>query len=165
MVQGQPVVAVYVMLGCLSRRQLSRWAQKSEALSHARRLIPMLRLAREMKAEGVKPDLTIYNALLACIAQEGLPLEARAVVDDMSAMGVPLDRQSYHHLLHVSSILSEYTVTHPTIGLSMVFGGCHVESRGRDEKARPRTRRTDLRLHHRTGHRNREHRTCPPVHA
>ncbi|KAF8444581.1 hypothetical protein L210DRAFT_911783 [Boletus edulis BED1] len=60
----------------------------------------MLRLVREMKAEGVKPDFTIYNALLACVAQEGLPLEAWAVVDDMAAMGIPLDRQSYHHLLH-----------------------------------------------------------------
>ncbi|KAH0827845.1 hypothetical protein J3R83DRAFT_3471 [Lanmaoa asiatica] len=78
---------------------------QKEALSHARaerRLIPMLRLVREMKAEGVKPDLIIYNALLACIAQEGLPLEAWAVVDDMTAMGIPLDRQSYHHLLHAS---------------------------------------------------------------
>lgn len=70
----------------------------------------MLRLVREMKAEGVKPDLIIYNALLACIAQEGLPLEAWAVVDDMNAMGIPLDRQSYHHLLHVSSSLSDRAV-------------------------------------------------------
>lgn len=68
----------------------------------------MLRLVREMKAEGVKPDLIIYNALLACIAQEGLPLEAWAVVDDMTAMGIPLDRQSYHHLLHVSPPLSDH---------------------------------------------------------
>lgn len=86
---------------------------QKEALSHARanrRLIPMLRLVREMKAEGVKPDLIIYNALLACIAQEGLPLEAWAVVDDMNAMGIPLDRQSYHHLLHVSSSLSDRAV-------------------------------------------------------
>ena len=82
---------------------------QKEALSHARanrRLIPMLRLVRQMKAEDVKPDLIIYNALLACIAHEGLPLEAWAVVDDMTAMGIPLDRQSYHHLLHVSSALS-----------------------------------------------------------
>lgn len=84
---------------------------QKEALSHARaerRLIPMLRLVREMKTEDVKPDLIIYNALLACIAQEGLPLEAWAVVDDMTAIGIPLDRQSYHHLLHVSSTLSDH---------------------------------------------------------
>lgn len=84
---------------------------QKEALSHARaerRLIPMLRLVREMKAEGVKPDLIIYNALLACIAQEGLPLEAWAVVDDMTAVGIPLDRQSYHNLLHVSLTLSDH---------------------------------------------------------
>ncbi|KAG6329555.1 hypothetical protein ID866_9533 [Astraeus odoratus] len=55
-----------------------------------------------MKRERVKPDLVIYNSLLACVAEEGLPLEAWAVVDDMLAMGVPPDRQSYHHILHAS---------------------------------------------------------------
>ena len=77
-----------------------------EAISHAkgtRRLIPCLRLVREMKKEHVKPDLVIYNSLLACIAEEGLPLEAWAVVDDMHAMGIPPDRQSYHHILHVGT--------------------------------------------------------------
>ncbi|KAI6134511.1 hypothetical protein EV401DRAFT_1905625 [Pisolithus croceorrhizus] len=71
-----------------------------EATSHARgtrRLVPCLRLVREMKREHVRPDLTIYNSLLACIAEEGLPLEARAVMDDMIAMGILPDRQSYHH--------------------------------------------------------------------
>ncbi|KAL4073938.1 hypothetical protein J3A83DRAFT_4091558, partial [Scleroderma citrinum] len=74
-----------------------------EAVSHAkgtRRLIPCLRLVREMKKERVEPDLIIYNSLLACIAEEGLPLEAWAVVDDMLAMGISPDRQSYHHILH-----------------------------------------------------------------
>ncbi|KAI6157784.1 hypothetical protein BKA82DRAFT_4061395 [Pisolithus tinctorius] len=76
-----------------------------EAISHAkgtRRLIPCLRLVREMKRERVKPDLTIYNSLLACIAEEGLPLEAWAVIDDMIAVGILPDRQSYHHVLHAS---------------------------------------------------------------
>lgn len=83
-----------------------------EAISHAkgtRRLIPCLRLVREMKRERVKPDLVIYNSLLACIAEEGLPLEAWAVVDDMHAMGISPDRQSYHHILHVG--------THPLTGV------------------------------------------------
>lgn len=138
-VQGEPVVAVQFftldMFGRVFRRALSTrtpWAFQSdttlartttlttrcqkEALSHARgnrRLIPMLRLVREMKAEGVKPDLVVYNALLACIAQEALPLEAWAVVDDMTATGIPLDRQSYHHLLHVSSTLSDHPIPDP----------------------------------------------------
>ncbi|KAI6021419.1 hypothetical protein BKA83DRAFT_4464145 [Pisolithus microcarpus] len=65
-------------------------------MSHAkgtRRLVPCLRLVREMKREHVRPDLIIYNSLLACIAEEGLPLEAWAVVDDMIAMGILPDRQ------------------------------------------------------------------------
>ena len=105
---------------------------QKEALGHAksnRRLIPMLRLVREMKAEGVKPDLIIYNSLLACIAHEGLPLEAWAVVDDMSAMGIPLDRQSYHHLLHVSATFSHRAEHRSFSGVQMVFSGYHVASR------------------------------------
>ncbi|KAI9571057.1 hypothetical protein HD554DRAFT_2238899 [Boletus coccyginus] len=64
-----------------------------------------------MKAEGVKSDLVIYNVLLACIAQEGLPLVAWAIVDDMTAMDIPLDRQSYHHLLHMSSTFSDHAAS------------------------------------------------------
>ncbi|KAF9227372.1 hypothetical protein BS17DRAFT_764620 [Gyrodon lividus] len=60
----------------------------------------MLRLVREMKITGVQPNFIIYNSLLACIAEEGMPLEAWAVIDDMTAMGIPPDRQSYHHLMH-----------------------------------------------------------------
>ncbi|KIJ68158.1 hypothetical protein HYDPIDRAFT_148513 [Hydnomerulius pinastri MD-312] len=60
----------------------------------------MLRLVREMKVQGIQPNLIIYNSLLACIAEEGLPLEAWAVIDDMTAMGLTPDRQSYHHLMH-----------------------------------------------------------------
>ncbi|KAF9241570.1 hypothetical protein BU15DRAFT_44674 [Melanogaster broomeanus] len=52
-----------------------------------------------MKREGMKPDIIVYNSLLACISEEGLPLEAWAVIDDMKAMGVPPDRQSYHLLM------------------------------------------------------------------
>lgn len=66
----------------------------------------MLRLVREMKLNGVQPNLIIYNSLLACTAEEGMPLEAWAVIDDMTAMGIQPDRQSYHHLMHVSSIIA-----------------------------------------------------------
>lgn len=141
---------------------------QKEALSHARtdrRLIQMLRLVREMKAEGVKPDLVIYNALLTCIAHEGLPLEAWAVVDDMTAMGIPPDRQSYHHLLHVSSALSVHAEHSSFLGVQMVIGGHRVASPRHDEKPGYSTNRTNLRPHHRTRYRNREPRACSPVHA
>lgn len=91
-----------------------------EAVSHAkgtRRLIPCLRLVREMKLERVKPDSVVYNSLLACIAEEGLPLEARAVVDDMIAMGITPDRQSYHHVLHVGVSLFSRADTHLLISV------------------------------------------------
>ena len=82
--------------------QLTRYQYK--AISHAkgtRWLIPYLRLVREMKRERIKPDFVIYNSLLACIAEEDLPLEAWAVIGDMLAMGISPDRQSYHHILRV----------------------------------------------------------------
>lgn len=47
----------------------------------------------------------------------------------------------------------------------MVFDRYHVASRGRDEKARYRTKRRNLRLHHRTCHVHREPRACSPVYA
>ena len=111
MIQNQEVVVVVcgrrrTSCGCVNRMfRLLRRPLSSIAPSHAkpgRRLIPTLRLVRDMKADGVKPSLAVYNALLTCIAQEGLPLEAWAVVDDMTAMGILPDRSSYHHILHVS---------------------------------------------------------------
>ncbi|KAH7888710.1 hypothetical protein F5I97DRAFT_740900 [Phlebopus sp. FC_14] len=96
-----------------------------EAISHAkakRRLVPCLRLVAQMKKEGVQPSLVIYNSLLACIAEEALPLEAWAVVDDMTAMGLTPVRQSYHHLIHAcrwSSINSMWKVVDKMLELNI----------------------------------------------
>ncbi|KAF7975907.1 hypothetical protein HWV62_8337 [Athelia sp. TMB] len=52
-----------------------------------------------MKAANVRPTLTVYNALLKAAGQEALWAEAEGVMDDMTAMGVKPDQQSFHHLI------------------------------------------------------------------
>ena len=54
-----------------------------------------------MKQQGVMPDLFIYNDLLKAASKDGLYMEAEGIMDDMLAVGVRPDRQSYHHLIYV----------------------------------------------------------------
>jgi pentatricopeptide repeat protein len=63
-------------------------------------------ICAKMKEQGIAPDLTTYNWLLESCAAAGLPLEARAVFEDMSATGIQFDRSSMHHLLKVWRTLS-----------------------------------------------------------
>ncbi|KAH9892476.1 hypothetical protein C8Q73DRAFT_649226 [Cubamyces lactineus] len=56
-----------------------------------------------MKDEGVQPDITTYKYLLDACAQQMLNVEARAVFDDMLAMGIQPDRQTFHSLLKSSA--------------------------------------------------------------
>lgn len=63
--------------------------------------INCLRLCGDMKKNGVKPSLMLYNDLLKAGAHEGLFLEVEGILDDMRANGIEPDRQSYHHLLYV----------------------------------------------------------------
>ncbi|OBZ70611.1 hypothetical protein A0H81_09090 [Grifola frondosa] len=60
----------------------------------------VLFVCKKMKEAGVKPDRFTYSYILQACAKEGLPLEARAVFEDMLAMGILPDRQSFHHLLY-----------------------------------------------------------------
>ncbi|TFK87666.1 hypothetical protein K466DRAFT_599273 [Polyporus arcularius HHB13444] len=59
----------------------------------------MMLLAKRMKDEGIAPDLTTYNYLLQACAKQNLHPEARAVYEDMLAMGIHPDRQTFHHLM------------------------------------------------------------------
>lgn len=61
-------------------------------------------LAKRMKDEGIKPDTTTYNHMLNACAKEGLFVEARAVFEDMVALGVRPSRETFHHMMRVSSV-------------------------------------------------------------
>lgn len=52
-----------------------------------------------MKEEGVRPDLTTYTHLLQACIRDGLDLEARAIFEDMLAVGLNPTRQHFHLLL------------------------------------------------------------------
>jgi pentatricopeptide repeat protein len=47
------------------------------------------------------PNLFIYNDLLKAASKDGLYMEAEGIMDDMLAVGIQPDRQSYHHLIYV----------------------------------------------------------------
>ena len=65
-------------------------------------------IARRMKEEGIKPDRTTYNCLLQACAQHQLYQEARGIFEDMVAMGIHPDRQSFHYLMQVSDLYSPF---------------------------------------------------------
>jgi len=58
-----------------------------------------------MKQKGVQPNLTIYNVMLSTAAEEGLWLDALAILDDMLSMGIRPNTLSFNHCLHVSLCL------------------------------------------------------------
>jgi pentatricopeptide repeat protein len=74
--------------------QLSKYAEAGNVLM-------TLSVCREMKDLGVKPTLMMYNWIIQAFAAALMPLEARAVVDDMLALGIKPDRTSLHFLLKV----------------------------------------------------------------
>lgn len=49
----------------------------------------------------IRPNLLIYNDMLKVAAEDGLDVVIEGVMEDMLAMGIEPDRQTYHHLLHV----------------------------------------------------------------
>jgi pentatricopeptide repeat protein len=73
---------------------IGQFAQRGKA-------VDAFRYAKEMKEEGVMPDLTTYNALLQACALSGLYTEAWALMEDMQALGIKPDRTSFHHVMKV----------------------------------------------------------------
>jgi pentatricopeptide repeat protein len=87
--------------GTASGSAIARYQFRSTGFANSKNTIQVLRMCKEMKKEGVKPDIIIYNNLLACLAEDCHVLEAWAVVEDMSSMGIAPDRNTFHHLIHV----------------------------------------------------------------
>jgi len=75
------------------------------ALSHTadrEDLIGCLRLARQMKAQGVKPDVPTYNCLIRACGSRVLARWAVALFEDMLAAGLQPERETFHALFKVS---------------------------------------------------------------
>ncbi|KAG2079233.1 hypothetical protein BDR04DRAFT_1086392 [Suillus decipiens] len=81
---------------------IARYQYRSTGIANSKLTPEALKLCREMKKEGVKPDIIIYNNLLACLAEDCQVLEAWAVFEDMRSMGIAPDRNTFHHLIHAS---------------------------------------------------------------
>ncbi|KAI9060300.1 hypothetical protein FKP32DRAFT_1595693 [Trametes sanguinea] len=58
-----------------------------------------LQLVRRMKEEGIEPDVTTYNNIIAACSHEKLMKEAHAVYADMLAMGIEPNRHTFHNLM------------------------------------------------------------------
>ena|ERR1700733_12243769 len=87
--------------GAGQKGRLSRYNVYIGQLAQQGKPADAFRYAKEMKEEGVMPDLTTYNGLLQSCALSGLHTEAWALVEDMQALGIKPDRTSFHHVLKV----------------------------------------------------------------
>lgn len=83
----------------------NRYALKFLSEVDSRQFLPCVTIAAEMKQKGVQPNLTIYNVMLSTAAEEGLWLDALAILDDMLSMGIRPNTLSFNHCLHVSLCL------------------------------------------------------------
>ena len=70
-------------------------------------LIRCLKLAAQMKEQGVEPDLLTYNCLIRACEKDALALQAAAIFEDMVAVGLQPERETFHLIFKVRS--SAYT--------------------------------------------------------
>ena len=82
---------------------LARYNMRMANLLDQNMSIVVLKLAKSMKAEGIVPDITTYNCIIQACSQQSFYYEARSVIEDMVAMGIHPDRQSFHYLIRVSA--------------------------------------------------------------
>jgi len=105
----------------------NRYALK---LLNLHQFLPCITIAAEMKQKGVQPNLPIYNAMLSTAAEEGLWLEALAILDDMLYIGVQPNAMSFNHLLRVSLCLFSWmTETNPYFSKAVRFKHSQLISR------------------------------------
>lgn len=68
-------------------------------------LVQCLRLAAQMKTQGVKPDVLTYNYLIRACGKEGLVKHAVAIFEDMLAARLQPERETFHSLFKVSLLV------------------------------------------------------------
>lgn len=54
-----------------------------------------------MKAAGITPDISTYNALMAAVTQDANTLFSWAVLDDMLLVGIQPTTTTFIHLMDV----------------------------------------------------------------
>lgn len=65
-------------------------------------LIRCLQIAAQMKAQAIKPDVLAYNCLIRACGKDALSKQAIAIFEDMLAVGLYPERETFHLLLKVS---------------------------------------------------------------
>ncbi|OSD06764.1 hypothetical protein PYCCODRAFT_1430955 [Trametes coccinea BRFM310] len=78
---------------------LARYNMQLATLMDYKQTNKAMHLARKMKQEGIEPDVTTYNNIIAACAHEKLVKEAHAVFADMLAMGIEPNRHTFHNLM------------------------------------------------------------------
>ena len=58
-------------------------------------------IATKMKAVGITPDISTYNALMNAVAQDANSLFSWAVLDDMLLVGIQPTTTTFTHLMDV----------------------------------------------------------------
>ena len=65
-------------------------------------------IAARMKATGIAPDISTYNALMSAVAHDANALFSWAVLDDMLLVGIQPTTTTFTHLMNV--IMSLFTL-------------------------------------------------------
>ena len=80
------------------------------AAAKAGNLPTCFQLAMRMKATGVAPDISTYNALMNAIAkdEEANALFSWAILDDMLLVGIQPTTTTFTHLINVIMYLSTF---------------------------------------------------------
>lgn len=60
-----------------------------------------LQLAAQMKVQGVKPDVLTFNCLIRACGERALSRHAMAIFEDMLAVGLDPERETFHLLFKV----------------------------------------------------------------
>ena len=71
------------------------------AAASSGRLPACFQIAAKMKAAGITPDISTYNALMSAVAQDSNALFSWAILDDMLLVGVRPSTTTFAHLMDV----------------------------------------------------------------
>jgi pentatricopeptide repeat protein len=75
------------------------------------------RIAAKMKASGLTPDISTYNALMSAAAQDGNAILSWAIFDDMLLIGIRPTISTFTHLIDVIMTPFHFQVS-PLTGIS-----------------------------------------------
>lgn len=90
---------------------IARFQLQISEMAERGNFISCLKICKDMKEQGIKPTLLVYNGLLQAAAKNSLYTEAEGILDDMGATGVKPDAQSYHHLIKVGDCCYSHLYT------------------------------------------------------